>query len=172
MSIRLKSENFLDHVSLRRKGYPPGVGGSSDGKADLGPVRKVRTDLGWRKSWAAKPLTRCVSGVQGRSPWENFSVFMRKRRIFQEEITLPSNEFRSTNLKENLDRCASFSHFFEHNVLIIETDDRGIQSEKSAMKLIMKRTKPWHNGLYRILHEKTQPETQKWWIETHRWEGS
>ena len=44
--IRLKSENFLDHVSLRRKGYPPGVGGSSDGKADLGPVRKVRTDLG------------------------------------------------------------------------------------------------------------------------------
>ena len=44
--IRLKSENFLDHVSLRRKGYPPGVGGSSDGKADLGPVRKVKTDLG------------------------------------------------------------------------------------------------------------------------------
>ena len=39
----------------------------------------------------------------------------------------------------------------------------------SALKLIMKRTKPWHNGLYRILHEKTQPETQKWWIETHRW---
>ena len=56
---------------------------------------------------------------------------MRKRRIFQEEITLPSNEFRSTNLKENLDRCAPFSHFFEHNVSIIETDDRGIQSEKS-----------------------------------------
>ena len=142
--------------------------GSSDGKADLGPVRKVKTDLGWRKSWAAKPLTRCVSGVQGRSPWENFSVFMRERRIFQEEITLP----QWYESQRDLDRCASFSHFFKRNVLIIETDDRGIQSEKSAMKLIMKRTKPWHDGLYRILYEKTQPETQKWWIETHRWEGS
>ena len=44
-----------------------------------------------------------------------------------------SSEVQTTNLKENLDRCAPFSHFFEHNhdVSIIETDDRGIQSEKS-----------------------------------------
>ena len=51
--IRLKSENFLDTISLRRRVYPPGVEGWSGGKADLGPVRRGKNRFG---------LTQVMSG--------------------------------------------------------------------------------------------------------------